>query len=65
MQGFLDIASLPFVRQFRIADPIWFDNQNWDPLHEWLQQFLESKQFAVIMQKFKPWDSQKGKGISF
>ena len=65
MQGFLDIASLPFVRQFRIADPIWFDNQNWDPLHEWLQRFLESKQFAVIMQKFKPWDSQKGEGISF
>ncbi|MDA0238178.1 MAG: glutathione S-transferase N-terminal domain-containing protein [Proteobacteria bacterium] len=64
-QGFLDIASLPFVRQFRIADPTWFDRQNWALLHVWLQQFIESEQFAVIMQKLKPWDSQQGEGIFF
>ncbi|MGB2509448.1 MAG: glutathione S-transferase N-terminal domain-containing protein, partial [Candidatus Puniceispirillaceae bacterium] len=27
--GLLDFASLPFVRQFRIADPDWFDDQSW------------------------------------
>ena len=30
--GLLDFASLPFVRQFRIADPNWFDNQSWPTL---------------------------------
>ncbi|MGB0584466.1 MAG: glutathione S-transferase N-terminal domain-containing protein, partial [Candidatus Puniceispirillaceae bacterium] len=34
--GLLDFASLPFVRQFRIADPDWFDNQSWPHLHAWL-----------------------------
>jgi glutathione S-transferase len=29
----LDFASLPFVRQFRIADPDWFQAQPWPHLH--------------------------------
>ena len=64
-QGFLDIASLPFVRQFRIANPGWFDQQNWPQLHDWLQKFLSSKQFSVIMEKLKPWDSKQGSGVLF
>lgn len=64
-QGFLDIASLPFVRQFRIADPEWFDQQDWPQLHTWLQTFLAWDQFSLIMEKFKPWDSTQGEGILF
>ena len=64
-QGFLDIASLPFVRQFRIANPTWFDSQDWTSLHAWLKQFLESKQFAIVMQKLTPWHLQQGNGILF
>ena len=37
--GLLDFASLPFVRQFRIADPKWFDAQPWPFLHRWLAAF--------------------------
>ena len=39
--GLLDFASLPFVRQFRIADPDWFDAQPRPHLHRWLADFLQ------------------------
>ena len=62
--GLLDFAALPFVRQFRIADPVWFDAQPWPHLHRWLQAFLESPQFASVMKKYAIW--QEGDdGITF
>jgi len=64
-QGFLDIASLPFVRQFRIANIEWFDQQDWPQLHNWLQTFLASDQLKLSMEKLKPWDSKQGDGILF
>ena len=62
--GLMDYATLPFVRQFRIADPDWFDAQDWPHLHGWLQAFLQSDRFAAIMPKFKPWN-QTGEDIAF
>ena len=56
--GFLDYASYPFIRQFRIADIKWFDDQDWPYLHSWLQVFLNSDRFAAIMEKYKPWRKQ-------
>jgi glutathione S-transferase len=53
--GILDFASLPFVRQFRIADPDWFDQQHWPYLHKWLSAFLTSRTFAEVMIKYTPW----------
>jgi glutathione S-transferase len=53
--GLLDFASLPFVRQFRIADPEWFDNQSWLHLHTWLGLFLDSAKFQLVMQKYPQW----------
>ena len=53
--GLLDFATLPFVRQFRIANPVWFDAQPWPHLHRWLQAFLESQQFASVMKKYTVW----------
>ena len=53
--GFLDYATLPFVRQFRIADMQWFDAQDWPALHLWLQTFLNSERFASVMTKYAPW----------
>ena len=38
--GVLDAATLPFVRQFRGVDEIWFDSQPWPNLHRWLGMFL-------------------------
>ena len=53
--GLEDYAALPFVRQFRIADMNWFDQQEWPALHNWLQTFLNSATFADVMQKYTPW----------
>ena len=55
VDGLMDYAALPFVRQFRIADPDWFDAQGWPFLHRWLQAFLNSTQFRTIMTKFPIW----------
>ena len=62
--GLLDFATLPFVRQFRIADPVWFDAQPWPHLHHWLQDFLESRQFASVMKKYAIWQ-QGADPVSF
>ena len=62
--GLLDFASLPFVRQFRIADPNWFDNQSWPQLHAWLGGFLCSARFQLVMQKYPQWSSD-GESIFF
>ncbi len=53
--GFMDFAILPFIRQFRIADPEWFDAQPWPCLHRWLQEFLGSATFLRVMLKYPPW----------
>ncbi|MGU9962215.1 MAG: glutathione S-transferase N-terminal domain-containing protein [Candidatus Puniceispirillales bacterium WSBS_2018_MAG_OTU23] len=50
--GFLDYATLPFIRQFRGVDEYWFDAQDWPYLHPWLAAFLASPQFCAIMQKY-------------
>ena len=61
--GFLDAAALPFIRQFRNTDAVWFDAQNWQNLHPWLQDFMASPRFAAIMEKYTPWD--EGNEVSF
>ena len=62
--GLLDYASLPFVRQFRIADSDWFDAQPWPNLHRLLADFLDSPRFAAIMEKYSPWQ-EGAPGVSF
>ena len=62
--GFLDFAILPFIRQFRIADPEWFDAQPWPYLHRWLQEFLGSAAFLRVMLKHPPWQ-EGAKAIRF
>ena len=57
--SFLDIAILPFVRQYRIADIAWFDGPM--PLrktHRWLMQFLDWQTFIRSMEKYKIWESR-------
>ena len=55
--GVLDAATLPFMRQFRGVDEIWFDSQPWPHLHRWLGIFLNSADFGAVMQKYKPWQA--------
>ena len=52
----LDISILPFIRQFRIANPEWFDSQEGiEKLQNVLNNFLESKLFKDIMHVYDVW----------
>jgi len=52
----LDISILPFIRQFRIADPTWFDSQeDIKKLQNVLNKFLESNLFKDIMYVYDVW----------
>ncbi len=53
--GASDIAILPFVRQFAHVDLEWFNNQEWDNLKRWLEDFKASARFQAIMEKLPPW----------
>ncbi|MCP9796072.1 DUF952 domain-containing protein [Cyanobium sp. Lug-B] len=45
-----DLALLPFVRQFRLADPEGFDQLgDLAPLQCWLHRFLEGPELAAVM----------------
>jgi glutathione S-transferase len=49
-----DWALLPFVRQFRLADPAGFDGApELAPLQAWLARFLDSPELAAVMEA--PW----------
>ena len=63
--GFADIAVLPFVRQYRIADPVWFDDELGLPnVQKWLTAFLDLPLFLGVMEKYDRWQSG-GAGIIF
>ena len=53
----IDISVLPFIRQFRIANPQWFDtNVDIPNIQIWLKNFLESKLLNEVMVNFDVWE---------
>ena len=53
----LDISILPFIRQFRIANPEWFDQQKEiKNVQRLLNNFLESSLFKDVMFNYKVWE---------
>ena len=53
----IDISVLPFIRQFRIANPIWFDtNADIPNIQIWLKNFLESKLLNKVMVNCDVWE---------
>ena len=56
----LDISILPFIRQFRIANPEWFDQQKEvKNVQRLLNNFLESSLFKDVMFNYKVWEEDK------
>ncbi len=52
----LDISILPFLRQFRIADPHWFDSLKQIPkIQKLLYNFLDSNLLNQIMFSYEAW----------
>jgi glutathione S-transferase len=54
----LDISILPFIRQFRIANPGWFDSlEEISKIKKVLNNYLNSEEFKKIMFKYDEWQS--------
>lgn len=52
-----DIAILPFIRQFALADEEWFFSSKYKNLIKWLNAVIQSEVFeAKIMAKNEPWE---------
>ena len=51
----LDMALLPFIRQFAHVDRVWFANAPYKNLQRWLNAWLEHELFTSIMGKYQPW----------
>jgi glutathione S-transferase len=52
---FIDIAILPFVRQFAYVDIAWFDTSSYVNVRRWLDTFLYSTLFGQVMRKHEQW----------
>ena len=58
-QTLADWAIWPFIRQFRLADPKGFDeNQEIKHIRDWLNYFLSHEKYPIVMQKNIPWCNQ-------
>jgi glutathione S-transferase len=51
----IDIAILPFVRQFAAVDEMWFASQSIPYIQDWLARFLASPLFDAAMAHFPIW----------
>jgi glutathione S-transferase len=60
----VDIAILPFIRQYAFIDKPWFNEQKWSNLMTWLDHFLASPSFKTIQTKYPIW-AQDQKPIVF
>ncbi|MEO7013595.1 MAG: glutathione S-transferase [Dokdonella sp.] len=54
-----DISIMPFVRQFRMVDPEWFDTSRWPRLRDWLDGWIASKFFERIMIRLEAWSPDR------
>ena len=51
----VDIAVMPFVRQFAGVDTIWWSERPYPQVATWLEQLLESDLFKSVMKKYSQW----------
>tara|TARA_B100001758_G_scaffold247190_1_gene264253 strand:- start:1388 stop:1906 length:519 start_codon:yes stop_codon:yes gene_type:complete len=54
-KGSLSDAIFPFIRQFANHDRDWFDSQDWENVHSWLEENLSSEEFKICMTKYPQW----------
>ena len=53
----VDVALFPFIRQFAGVDPSWWQQAPYPNVKEWLENWLNSALFSVIMSKYPRWES--------
>lgn len=55
----IDISILPFIRQFRVADPDYFDqHKKIVNIKNYLNNFLNSSLYHQIMHKYEAWTEE-------
>lgn len=50
-----DIAIFPFVRKFAHTDWMWFEDCRLIRLKIWLNYFMDSELFSVVMEEYSTW----------
>ena len=55
----IDIAIMPFIRQFSMVDKDWFYNSDFKALQQWLTTLLDADYFTKAMQKHPLWGSSQ------
>tara|TARA_B100000767_G_scaffold263395_1_gene277105 strand:- start:2742 stop:3338 length:597 start_codon:yes stop_codon:yes gene_type:complete len=51
----VDVALLPFIRQFALVNKAWFDVAPYPKIQAWLEKFIASELFNSSMVKLAPW----------
>ena len=51
----VDVAVMPFVRQFAGVDTNWWSERPYPRVATWLEQLLESDLFKSVMKKYSQW----------
>ncbi|MDN2664949.1 glutathione S-transferase [Psychromonas sp. 14N.309.X.WAT.B.A12] len=54
-EGLLDIALMPFVRQFSKVERQWYQQSPYPKLRAWLSGYLQSTMFTKVMAKHELW----------
>ena len=54
-ESLLDIALMPFVRQFSKVERQWYQQSPYPKLRAWLNQYLQSPMFTKVMAKHELW----------
>ena len=53
--GRVDVAIMPFIRQFAAVEPGWFEQCEYAAVRYWLQGMLDSALFQNVMKKYPLW----------
>jgi glutathione S-transferase len=51
----VDVAVMPFVRQFASVDTNWWSGKPYPQVATWLERLLESDLFKGVMKKYPQW----------
>jgi glutathione S-transferase len=51
-----DVAVFPFIRQFSLVEPAWFDCSPYANVRRWLKVLLDTEIFHTAMKKQVVWE---------
>ncbi|WNC69696.1 glutathione S-transferase [Thalassotalea nanhaiensis] len=54
-ESLLDIALMPFIRQFARVERQWYLQSPYPKLRQWLNNYLQSPMFTKVMAKYPLW----------